>query len=246
MGEDINQDSGNLPGANPDQNVNTDDYPKWLDAVKQDIRDKHMDELKDKPNINPVLEDYFSLKAKVEKAIFKPGEGATPEDIAQYKEQMGIPSDVNAYEFDAPPEGVEAQEEFQTWFKDISLKTNLSKEQAKVLYNEWNQLQLKGIEAEEAARKEAFEAVEKELHKEYGADYESVVANAARIIKLGGEDLQGWLDETGAGNDPRFVRVFAKLGSMISEDSIGPIQSRNKGPSHSLADRLYPNQGREK
>lgn len=217
--------------------VNTKTDPGYMAAVKGDLREKYGDELRQYQNINPIIEDYFTLKAKSEKAIYKPDEKATPEEIAKYKESMGIPPDAKDYELDKAPEG---SEDFETWFRDTALTASLTKDQAKAFYDSWNKVQLDG----ENAKREALVETEKAMRKEFGSDYESAIANASKIVQMGGEDLAAWLDETGAGNDPRFVRVFTKLGSMVSEDSIGRTQSTQQGSSLSLAERMYPTQGK--
>jgi len=211
--------------------------PGYMAAVKADLREKYGDELRNYENINPIIEDYFTLKAKSEEAIFKPKEGATEEEVARYKEKMGIPVKAEEYDLGDPPK--ELGNEYSDWFKDVSLEADLNKSQAKAVFDAFNKLQADVNESKIAARKET----EKQLRKELGSDYESAISNAQAILNLGGEDLVSWLDETGAGNDPRFVRAFAKLGSLVSEDSVGTVKETKGGAKLSLAERLYPNQG---
>lgn len=212
--------------------------PGYMAAVKADLREKYGDELRKYQNINPIIEDYFTLREKAEKAILKPSEDATEEEVAKYKEAIGIPKEANEYELDDPPE--ELGKEFQDWFRGLAFESELNKDQAKNLY-----ASLVKLEQDSISKKiEAKANVERELRKELGSDYDSAIANAAKIVELGGDDIKSWLEETGAGNDPRFVKVFSKLGAMISEDAIGQTQATKKGDSLSLAERLYPNQGK--
>ncbi len=212
--------------------------PGYMAAVKADLREKYGDELRKYQNINPIIEDYFTLREKAEKAILKPSEDATEEEVAKYKEAIGIPKEANEYELDDPPE--ELGKEFQEWFRGLAFESELNKDQAKNLY-----ASLVKLEQDSISKKVEDKAnVERELRKELGSDYDSAIANAAKIVELGGDDIKSWLEETGAGNDPRFVKVFSKLGAMISEDAIGQTQATKKGDSLSLAERLYPNQGK--
>lgn len=237
MSEEVTTDkTDNQEEASQSEQDNGTKDPGYMAAVKADLREKYGDELRNYENINPIIEDYFTLKAKSEEAIFKPKEGATEEEVAKYKEKMDIPSKADGYELEKPPEELGA--DYVDWFKDIALTANLSKPQAKAVYEAYNQLQKDVNEQNEAAKLET----EKQLRKELGSDYDSAISNAQSILKLGGEDLVTWLNDTGAGNDPRFVKAFAKLGSLVSEDSVGTVKETKGGAKLSLAERLYPTQ----
>ena len=214
--------------------------PGYMAAVKADLRDKYGDELRQYENINPIIEDYFTLKAKSSEAIIKPKEDATEEEVALYKEKMGIPKGADEYELDDPPEILGDQKEFDGWYKDMALEANLTKDQAKVVYAKWNELQATAIEKQNLEVKET----EKALRKELGSDYEGAMANVGTILQQAGQDFVDYLTDTGIGNDPRFLKAMAKLGAVVSEDSIGLTKSKDPtGSSLSLAQRLYPSQG---
>lgn len=219
--------------------INPPGDPGWISAVNKELVEKHGEDMRQHANINPILEDYYSLKAKDADAIFKPKEGATPEEVAQYKERMDIPADASGYEFDAPPTELE-DADFEKWFRDVSLETNQSKDQAKGMHKAWIGLQQKAAEASKAESAKA----EVDARASLGAGYDVAVANAAKIIEMGGEDLRSWLNETGAGNDSRFLTIFTKLGSMISEDSMGNLSQSHGSTEKSAAEVLYPNQGK--
>ena len=51
-----------------------------------------------------------------------------------------------------------------------------------------------------------------------GAQRSAQAARAARYF--GGDALIAFLNTSGAGNNPELVRAFAKIGSMMSEDSL--------------------------
>ena len=214
--------------------------PGYMAAVKADLRDKYGDELRKYENINPIIEDYFTLKANSADSIIKPKEGATEEEVAAYKEKLGIPKEASGYELDKAPDELGKQDEFSVSFKDMALKSNLSKEQAKEVFNQYNQLQLEAIKSQEAQVKET----EKTLRAELGSGYDEAIANVGTILQGGGQDLVDYLNETGVGNDPRFIRAMAKLGSVVSEDSIGRTKATGgTGSTKTLAERMYPTQG---
>jgi len=213
--------------------------PGYMAAVKADLRDKYGDELRTYENINPIIEDYFTLKAKSAEGIYKPKEDASEEEVAKYKESMGIPTDANGYELGEAPKELGDRGNFNTWFKDMALTAGLSKEQAKTVNDQWNSLEMTANEAQKAEVKET----EKTLRSELGSGYDEAIANVGTILQSGGQDLVDYLNESGVGNDPRFIRAMAKLGSVVSEDSIGKTKAvGGQGGTRTLAERMYPTQ----
>ncbi len=228
----------NQTGVTTDVQDNKD--PGYMAAVKADLRDKYGDELRKYENINPIIDDYFTLKAKSAEGIFKPKENATEEEVALYKEKLGIPKDANGYELSEVPKELGDQSKFSEWFKDMALKTNLSGDQAKEVFTQWNELQVSA----DKATKAAIQETEKSLRAELGSGYDEAMANVGTILQSGGQDLVDYLNETGVGNDPRFIKAMAKLGSVVSEDSIGKSKSTDgEGSTKTLAERMYPTQG---
>ena len=84
-----------------------------------------------------------------------------------------------------------------------------------------------------------------ENDEEYGkAGYEKSIMIARNAMrKVGGPGLAKALEETGTGNHPELIRVFYRLGKAIGEDNLD-FGSVNPGSQKSLADRLFPNQGK--
>ena len=214
--------------------------PGYMAAVKADLREKYGDELREYENINPIIEDYFTLKAKSADGIFKPKEDATEEEVAVYKEKLGIPQEASGYELTKTPKELGDTKDFETWFRDMAKSTDLSKEQAKAVYDKYTELQVNAY----AARQQEVKETEKTLRSDLGSGYDEAVANVGTILQSGGQDFVDYLNDTGVGNDPRFIKAMAKLGSLVSEDSIGQTKATNaSGSAKTLAERMYPNQG---
>jgi len=223
-----------------DEGIKDNKDPGYMAAVKADLREQYGDELRQYENINPIIKDYFELKAKSADGIFKPKEDATEEEVAKYKETMGIPKDAEGYDLGEVPKELGDRKDFNVWFKDMAIKTDLTKDQAKAVYDQWNTVELEAIKARQLEVKET----DKKLREELGSGYDEAVANVGTILQQAGQDFVEYLDETGIGNDPRFIKAMAKLGSVVSEDSIGKTQAGQKGTPLSLAERMYPSQGK--
>ena len=216
----------------------------WGAAVTDEIWKEHGKELSEHKDINSVLGDYYSQKEQLSKAIVKPGEKASEEEVNKYKESMGIPLKLEDYELGELPDGATKDEDFDKWIKEQSLKLGLSKDATKNLHKEFKTLEATAIKAEVEAKKVAKEKTEKEMRVKYGDQYDATMAKVVKILDLGGTEFKARLKETGLDNDPGMVAVLAKLGDLISEDSLNIHKEQQKPHKLSLAERMYPDQGK--
>lgn len=122
------------------------------------------------------------------------------------------------------PEGSPLSEEDRAQTLKDAKAAGLSKEQAETLLTSKDQ----GARALETRQKQAFEetktAWKEAIAKdpEMGGDkHAETVTLANRAFKtLASAELQMWADKTGLGNYPEFVRLMAKVGSMMAEDKL--------------------------
>jgi len=94
----------------------------------------------------------------------------------------------------------------------------------------------------EAADKAAREAADLALKQEWGGAYgDKIDAAAEMAAKFGGEELDGYLKETGLGNDPRMLKAWAAVADAMGEAGAGfdPSQrgrDSNRGPTPAEAE----------
>lgn len=234
-------DNGNGAGDNGGTKL---EKTGWTSAVKDEIFEKHGEDLLKHENINSVLTDYFGQKEKLSKAIVKPGENASDEEVKAYREAMDIPFKAEDYELGEIPDGAEKDENFDNWIKEKSHELGLSKKQTKEFYKDLKSYEAIGRKAQLEAKEKAKSEAEKAMRVKYGNDYDATMAKVSRILDFGGEEFKTMLNETGLGNTPGLVEVLAKLGNMISEDSLGNLKGGTEPKSLSIAERLYPSQGK--
>ena len=84
-----------------------------------------------------------------------------------------------------------------------------------------------------------------EEDKEYGGkDYDkSVMIARGAIRQIGGKPLMLALEKLNAGNHPEIIRVFYRLGKAVGEDNLD-FGGVNPGGGKSLAERMFPKQGK--
>ena len=216
----------------------------WLAAVSDDVFNAHKEELSKHGNISAVLKEHFNDKAKYADAIIKPKDNASKEEVALYKERMGIPLDANGYQFDALPEGATENADFEAWYRAKALEMNLDADQGKKFFGAMKQMEADGMKAQKADLDKKRGEAELAMRAEYGSQYDAVLRKSALVAGLGGPEFEKFLDTSGLGSHPDFLRGIGRIAHMVSEDSLGKGQPGGSGTEKSLADRMYPDQNK--
>jgi hypothetical protein len=143
------------------------------------------------------------------------------DDVARSK--LGIPKSAEGYQLRRPdlPHGVAYDEAFEKAALPVAHKLGLTPQQVQGLLDFYAghqgqafQTALRGRSGEETQSIAA-------LQQEWGGSYDAKVSAAARAARyFGGQGLVNFLNESGMGNNTELVRTFAKIGSMMTEDTL--------------------------
>lgn len=150
-------------------------------------------------------------------------------------------SDVGApekYEFKAPEEGQELDKGALEVFEPIARELNLNNEQAQKLVDVYGSKIMPAINKQlaEGWQKQTEQWAETvKADKELGSD-ESIGAAQKAMDKFGSPELKQYLEESGLGNHPELIRIFASVGKAMSEDG---LVTGNSNGSKSAADVLF-------
>lgn len=192
----------------------------WRTAIPEDLRsDPSLTDIKDVGNL---AKSYINSQKLIGKnRIALPGENATDQEWGQFYDSLGRPEKPEAYNFgDRPvmPEGMQYDEQFETTFKGLAHQAGLTPQQAKTLYDGYhnyvgNKMTSEGQDTEAQANQWVDS-----LKKEFGKAYDERVDLAQRAVETyGSPELNEWLDNTGMGNNPMIVKMFAKIGEGLAE-----------------------------
>ncbi|HDF2343820.1 TPA: peptidase [Morganella morganii] len=141
------------------------------------------------------------------------------------------------YEFKTA-EGQELDAEAVKAFEPIAKELNLSNEQAQKLVDVYGgKIMPKLVEQQAAQWQQQIEqwAEQVKADKDLGTDA-SIGAAQKAMDKFGSPELKQYLNETGLGNHPELVRIFANIGKAMSEDG---LVTGNSGGAKSAADVLF-------
>jgi len=204
--------------------------PTWMDSLPDDLKTNEV--LAGFPTIGDAGKALVSLKGLEGKAIVVPGEKATDAERAAFYGKLGRPETADKYSITKPadlPEGIQYSPEVEAAFKQIAHENGLSDGQAGKLYGWYYGLVKAGHVQQAKAEKDATDAAVNALKDEWKGDaFKTNTELAARAFKkFGGEtpEVAKFIEETKVnglplGNHPMFLKVFAAIGKVISEDSM--------------------------
>ncbi len=204
--------------------------PGWISGLPDEFKNHEYLKTFQKPGdfVKTALgfkSESEALKTKLGDAIFKPGENATDEEKTAYYKALGVPEKPTDYEF-AKAEGIETDPKMVEWAQGLFKKANLTKEQGQLISAEWNgfvkgltDAQVEANKAEEVKIEAARNEAETKLKTEWGAEYDGNVEFVKRgFKKFSNEEFNAFVDRTGIGNDPGFIKFIYNVGKTMGED----------------------------
>jgi hypothetical protein len=195
---------------------------------------------------SPPAEEAVTEKPSAETDAAKPGtetaevkpDEATGEKSEGEESDKDKPVDVpEKYEFTAP-EGVELDAAAVAEFEPIAKELKLTNDQAQKLVD----LQTKFVQKQHEQWNRTVETWVSEIKsdKEIGGQAltENVKHAQRAITQFGTPELKAALDTTKMGNHPELVRVFARIGKAMAEDTF-VSGSKPSNANKSAAEILY-------
>ena len=204
-----------------ESSVDTGSSVDWKNALPDDVKtDPSLADIKD---VGGLAKSYIHAQKMVgTDKIALPTENATPEEMSAFYDRLGRPKE---YEFSKAelPEGMDYNEDMEKQMKTIMHSAGLTNKQA----NDLNNGYLKYMSEQFTNQKNADENQKAEWYKTLKTDLgkafdEQVDLSQRAARELGGDDFLTWLDNTGQGNNPMFVKMFAKVGQMMAEAGAEP------------------------
>lgn len=141
----------------------------------------------------------------------------------RFYKAAGRPDDINGYEFQRPgdlPEGLPYDEDAEANFKQWAFANGLSKKQANNLYEGYVKHQVNRHSAWFSGQKQQREAAEADLRRELGSGYEAGLTEArVAMQRYADAEAVKYIDQSGLGNDPRFIRMMMRIGKEMNGDT---------------------------
>ena len=140
-----------------------------------------------------------------------PDEGEKWDD---FYNKIGRPEKANDYQF-----GDENGE--LDGFREFAHDTGLTQDQANNILKLYGDIQEEQEESQQNGLEELRTNTTMELQKEWGKNFDGKMDYAKRAFaQFASPELSQLMDESGMGNHPEMLRVFAKVGELMGEDSL--------------------------
>jgi len=205
----------------------------WRDLIEDEKLQKHAERF---TSVDALVQANLESRQKLSKSIVPPGEGAEEEEVTAYREALGVPSDVDGYDF-LLPEGMERTDQMmdsEDHWANLFLDNNVPKATADVLIGEFRG-EIEKMMGQKAEMDDAYtKQSEADMRKEWAEDYDKNIIFASRASEaLLGDDFEDARHiETSDGrfilDNPILVRMFAKLGRDMGEGALGSVATEGE------------------
>ena len=201
---------------------------RWREALPEELRrDPALADYKDVAGL--AKSHLHALKMIGRDKVPVPPPDAGREEWLAVTVRLGRPERPEDYEFQAPelPEGMPYDRAMEEWFRRAAYDNGLLPWQARGLFAQWNDLMQGQWERSVREQEEERAMAADLLRREWGSDYERTLALAKKAYsQFGDEETTRMLAESGLGNDPRLVRMFANIAARVGEARLhGPAGS---------------------
>lgn len=218
---DPNAGQGSAPGGGGNQT------PDWRTSLPDDLRSEKVFESikgKDWSEAGPVLaKNYVNAQRLVgaDKLVL-PTDKSTPEEIAAFRTKLGVPAKFEDYAVKLPegmPETAIDKTRVDAWRKEMH-EAGIPKAQAERIMSKYIAEEFGSTQARAQAHAKQLETNELTIKQEFGTKFDEKVNFARLAVKeFGSEGLSELLESTGLGSNPEVVRLFAKIGEKLADDT---------------------------
>lgn len=191
----------------------------WRDGLPETIRgEKTLEKFKD---AGALAQSYIELE-KMPRGVAIPKADAKPEEWDAYYDKVGRPKSPDDYAVNIKvPEGMPWSKEAE---KNILVKLHgagLTTAQAEKVINGYIEIATKGNLMIEQHKNQTRQEAEATMKDEWGGLTDLNTALVQRsVAEFGGDEFRQYLDDTGLGNDPRFMRFVHSMAQPMLEDGL--------------------------
>ena len=133
-----------------------------------------------------------------------------------------VPENFNDYELERN-ENIPTNEKVDSEFKELAQKLKLNRKQVKEISSWANKTTLESIDNYnidmERKREDTLTKLKHDWGNQHDANLKKSITTAKRLTEFSPE-FGEYIEESKAGNDPKFIKMVLKLGELISEDKL--------------------------
>lgn len=209
----------------PANEVSTQSEEKWYSSLSEEFRNHPS--IQKFNDVNGMAKSYLSLESLMGQEKIPIPKGADDVNAWNlYNKAFGVPETADKYDFK-----IEGFEEVDlSSYKDIMHKHHLSNDVANDLISQHLQAFTEYEQLRQDEINKARDVAAADLKKEWGYKYEENLKTAKNFLEKmsdNKEDFDYFNEQIG--NDPKFIKLLAKLGNSISEGELGGFEGQSQG-----------------
>ncbi len=215
------ENDGLLTADNPAQTAD------WKEGVAKEIRfsTDGNDKLERFSDATSLATSYLEQEKMNSGRVKMPTEETPDSERSAFFQKMGMPGDVSGYSRPEMPEGKGLDEEFFTDMASIAHQEGVSDKQFSAFVNRVIERQVAAEELSITEDNRVAEETLKQLHTDWGADYDKNLEISRRAIKElvpddMKEDFAALLAEKNLDNNVLFIRAFNSIGAKMMDDTL--------------------------
>lgn len=169
----------------------------------------------------------LDAKLKADNRVTPPGENASEEEIAAYREAIGVPKEATpeAYGFKAdaidPESGLEFNEQMSQWAAESFHKHGIPAEAAKGIFDDWNRMQAEQMSAYNTQIDQMEQQTNQMLDQRFGQTRPQAQKEIQQVVReIAGDhagELEKMLMDRAAGSNPSVMGFLANLRDFYQE-----------------------------
>lgn len=210
----------------------------WIDSLPAEIKTSIPEEFAKDPNVTKYKDVGEFVKGHINlsklvgaKGVIIPKDDAPPEEMEKFYNALGRPEKAEGYKLSDVKDlhkGITVTPESKGWYQGIAHKYGLTNAQADGINQAYLSALSQAISNDEKSQGEAIKQAETALRQEWGDKFDANKALATKaVLKIGGQEV---VDAFGdLGQNPVVLKFLAKVGGLISEDTLERMGSSNQG-----------------
>ncbi len=217
----------------------------YTDLVKSVGDDKVRAYIQRFPSFEALARSALEHRQKLSTALQVPGEAASEDEVNAFWARLGRPERPEDYRIERGEVGErlprdEMADTREQGFVAMAHALGLNETQLNGVLRHYYDLVSEAMEAQSSASVAARDLAENILRGEWkGADYDANMRLARLAVReMGGQPFAEFLEESGVGNDPRFIRFAAEIGRRLGEDQVIAAASMSEGERATLDTRF--------
>lgn len=169
------------------------------------------------------------LKGAPAEELVRLPQDATEDQAREVLQRLGLPESADKYELPDPPEGLEVNEDFQGFAKDMFHKAGLTSRQAAAVTEEYNNYLAEQHQAQQEKLQAQFTEEHETLKREWGNGYDRqlrVAQQAAEQLGIEADQIDQLEQTMGFAGT---MKLFSKIGRAFGEDGFVDPETGDRG-----------------